>query len=802
MFDYGFPDNWSALKRLIWIRLLLNKSKQGTSTTVKGASPLSLVNAIAKKIRRLTQYGKCTVSGTDITCNNGVLKYDSELGIYTEGTPEEIRVVGKNLLNIDEIAMVESGYDRFFPITITAGTYCITCFGTFGNGYGSAIDLDSAIGVSGYTVKQIAPSYAFGRTQGATYSFTLTQEEADAVVSMHMRVNGAGITFADIDAGKLQIESGSTPTDYAPFHQETATASNLFAVGSIADEQDIISGTITRRCEAVVSDGTTPSGRYIGTVGEGNIIVQTKETGYSGAIASFTAEKAEPLSGLVAQINPVQDLHGYDAPWPAGGGVNKLPSPTATSKTANGITISVNNGVYSISGTATALAEIIFDLPNEITINAGQKTAYLNDGINSGVSVFYRYNNTNGAEMGFGGSTNRVSNVYANSAQANKMRFLITSGTVISGTLHTSPMLIDGSEVNPATFAPYSNECPITGWTGLEGQRTGANVFDSDTYFPSKGFTQQEDGSWYTNDLPSIANVTIWENTKGVTGSFGITYQSKNLNGSGSSGLRIFFVYADGYVSRQYPTPTTEYQKLEYTTDSNRTLSKICWDFGSSGNFTWIKDFCIKLGTDTTYEEYTGEPISVSWQDEAGTVYGGTDEVIGGNGTSTMGMVDLGTLEWAYSVENFIAYVTGIKKPTEWYQELNMLCSRYATQSCNSNAQEGKITINRLQEQIRIRDSAFNGDAVAFKTAMSGVQLCYELETPTTFTHDPQEVDTLVGQNNVWVDTGDVSAYIPDFTTEKVAGQSLSTTDGTNTVFVTSNVDPVELEVEYLGVLV
>ena len=44
----------------------------------------------------------------------------------------------------------------------------------------------------------------------------------------------------------------------------------------------------------------------------------------SGAIASFTTPFAYPLKKLVAQINPVQDLHGYDAPWPAGGGKNKF----------------------------------------------------------------------------------------------------------------------------------------------------------------------------------------------------------------------------------------------------------------------------------------------------------------------------------------------------------------------------------------------------------------------------------------------------------------------------------------------
>ena len=45
-----------------------------------------------------------------------------------------------------------------------------------------------------------------------------------------------------------------------------------------------------------------------------------------------------------------------------------------------------------------------------------------------------------------------------------------------------------------------------------------------------------------------------------------------------------------------------------------------------------------------------------------------------------------------------------------------------------------------------------------FKTAMSGVQLCYELATPQTYQLTPQEViKTLLGTNNVWADIGNVS---------------------------------------------
>ena len=45
-----------------------------------------------------------------------------------------------------------------------------------------------------------------------------------------------------------------------------------------------------------------------------------------------------------------------------------------------------------------------------------------------------------------------------------------------------------------------------------------------------------------------------------------------------------------------------------------------------------------------------------------------------------------------------------------------------------------------------------------FKSAMSGVQLCYELATPQTYQLTPTEVTTLLGDNTIWADTGDTTA--------------------------------------------
>jgi hypothetical protein len=69
---------------------------------------------------------------------------------------------------------------------------------------------------------------------------------------------------AGINTGEFAVEAETlvvasyrrNATDLAIFsHAQTASVQNLFAAGDVKDEQDIISGVVTRRTEVSVSDG-------------------------------------------------------------------------------------------------------------------------------------------------------------------------------------------------------------------------------------------------------------------------------------------------------------------------------------------------------------------------------------------------------------------------------------------------------------------------------------------------------------------------------------------------------------------
>lgn len=63
-----------------------------------------------------------------------------------------------------------------------------------------------------------------------------------------------------------------------------------------------------------------------------NVVVDTA----SGVIANFQTPLAMPLVKTRFDVNAVQDLHGYDHPWPAGGGKNLFDMNSAVSGYING----------------------------------------------------------------------------------------------------------------------------------------------------------------------------------------------------------------------------------------------------------------------------------------------------------------------------------------------------------------------------------------------------------------------------------------------------------------------------------
>ena len=56
-----------------------------------------------------------------------------------------------------------------------------------------------------------------------------------------------------------------------------------------------------------------------------------------------------PAKDITIAIEPVQDLHGYDHPWPGGGNKQLVNIPDIPETTKNGVTYRVENGVLNLT---------------------------------------------------------------------------------------------------------------------------------------------------------------------------------------------------------------------------------------------------------------------------------------------------------------------------------------------------------------------------------------------------------------------------------------------------------------------
>ena len=169
----------------------------------------------------------------------------------------------------------------------------------------------------------------------------------------------------------------------------------------------------------------------------------------------------------------------------------------------------------------------------------------------------------------------------------------------------------------------------------------------------------------------------------------------------------------------------------------------------------------IHVSPTTTAGDGNTYPISLGQ-----TVYGGTLEVMSGKLTITKGYKNLGSLSWDMYTNSVKTYfrtsqpIADAKPSTATTLTQGLMCSNYPEQTwartVDTAGYDKTFCIGwRGTTYITIVDSSYSNVA-DFKTAMNGVQLVYELATPTEIQLTPTQVKTLLGNNNIFADSGSV----------------------------------------------
>ena len=297
------------------------------------------------------------------------------------------------------------------------------------------------------------------------------------------------------------------------------------------------------------------------------------------------------------------------------------------------------------------------------------------------------------------------------------------------------------------------NVRPISGWESVKTSVSGKNLFNNN----ADDYSRPVD--YYICPIKLKVDTTY---TVSIRLKSGGTAQSGFTVGIAKHGSRYqefgsFVTIAT--ASTQLPAT------IHFTTNSDYDDPKIILyttPLSSQGVAYWLANYEVQLEegtTATTYAPYNGHTTTTPL---GRTVYGGTLDVVSGVLTDKMGVVDLGTLNWQYNGSSpykwfyTSALASTIKPVATNLDKANILSPIYeVTTRAAVGADESKdyaIWLDR-DKYIGVRDSRYTS-AAAFKTAMSGVQLVYELATPTTYTLTPTEVSTLLGENNVWCDSG------------------------------------------------
>lgn len=539
-------------------------------------------------------------------------------------------------------------------------------------------------------------------------------------------------------AGKVDKETGKglSTNDYD--NTEKAKLAGI-AENATKTEGSLVNGNIKiNGTENKVYDDTALDSR-VDTVEQDLSTDTATVTGNPLNFSTLTAQKAKET---VISLEPIQDLHGYDYPWPAGGGKNKW-----------------GNG--DVSGTAYVQKSLVYPLPAGTHRFSAVVTSSDTDS-----TVCLVYNQTNNKPLG---QINRSTN-------GSRESFTITTSSAISNIIFYASVSYQQStgdtfsftdiqiELNTSTttpYEPYANECPIDGRTetGLVGCRKNMfnpNIRVDNGYYNNSGELISSNLTGHTalmpfgNNIDSVLSLFAEHPTViGANGYYGVYF----WNGSQS------------FISRS--VRTWEETKFAFHTPQNCVYISFQVPIpGASSSESIGFDITksqLELGsTATDYEPFVqSNNLTIQFGEK---VYGCTVELEKGTVTVDTEIVDMGTLEWELNSTNRYqsTSLNGIKKPADASIIDNILCSIYKTQKATEGSIGGisSFTTNNIT-YIRVYDDR-GYSASAFKNAMSGVQLVYELATPRTITLTPNEISLLLGVNVISTDANGITLTYRD----------------------------------------
>ena len=468
----------------------------------------------------------------------------------------------------------------------------------------------------------------------------------------------------------------------------------------------------------------------------------------SGDVVSFPdGADGIPVKAFTGSILPQQNLNGQSAPYPAGGGKNKLPLILSAIKTANTAGTWSGNAYTIVGVTFTVLTDSVGNVTGIRANGTASATASVMipaSGITDGMIL-------TGCPSGGSASTYQIvaGTSDARSATDNgtgatisgatdRVIMRVYSGTNVAGKTFY-PMIRLSTEAD-ATFAPYSNICPISGWSGAKIYRTGVNVWD-----------EEWENGYYDSGAPASGTGIRSKAANYIGVKPNTTYYCKC--GVSANIAMSYYDASQAYISNYVVSGGSG----TFTTPSNCFYLR--FHVASGYGATYNHDISINYpATDTAYHAYDGQTIVLTF---GSTVYAGTITALGGGKWSiqpTYAMALLEDLQWERftNTSTNVTYFRALPNPRS-AQYATVVCSAYPWAYGGSSSLTTDNMCSTSADNILIRADSYTTPE-AFVAAMSGVQLLYELRVlPDPIIVSAEDLQTLLGANTVWTDVGSVT---------------------------------------------
>lgn len=317
------------------------------------------------------------------------------------------------------------------------------------------------------------------------------------------------------------------------------------------------------------------------------------------------------------------------------------------------------------------------------------------------------------------------------------------------------------------------NVRPISGRTGLSVFITGKNLLPPTIHDIAPGLgiiIQNSDYRSLYAHIPSSGTYTISRDT--VTGNRFRIYGLYNDPVPGPTTIVNISTSQDDVLSKTFTVPDGIKVILIYlANDGSEITSKFQLEIGS---------------TATDYEPYKSNTYSVNWETEAGTVYGGSLDVVSGKLTvDGVSVVFNGTERWTlvtganpYCKLKVGDLGTVVNKSiiTDYFPTVSIASStdNQGINIVNSTGSNGAFISVRY-------DSLFTSvDELKAYLAEHPLFAVYKLTARTEIQLTPHEITTLLGNNNIWSDSGNILELEYTADTKLYIGEQQSGTLGSN----------------------